>query len=67
MQDPRDTSKKAWTVGEMVAALSQWPPHYRLDFNPNDCDDMTTAASVEVLEGDTSDGPGSVWIKLEDE
>jgi len=67
MKDPRDLTKPRWTVGEMIAALQQWPAHFNVDFSPGSCEDMTRSASVEVLEGDTSDGPGTVWLKLEED
>jgi hypothetical protein len=55
------------TVGEMIAELQKHPPHFRLDFSPGEQEDITASCSVDCLEGDTSDGPGTVWIRLEDD
>lgn len=54
------------TVGNFLEELQKFPRGYRLDFSPGDCEDVTSNAKIEVLEGTTSDGPGTVWIELQD-
>ena len=63
----RSAEVRGPTVGGFITALSLFPPEYRLDFSPGECEDVTTAAEIAVLEGTTSDGPGTVWIQLKDD
>lgn len=57
---------KDYTVGDMIELLKQYPAEYRLDFSPGDVEDVTERGMIQVLEGTTSDGPGTVWIVLQD-
>lgn len=54
------------TVAKMIKALQKFPSHYRLDFDPNDSDDLTDGCILDIVEGDTSDGPGTVCVTLAD-
>ena len=54
------------TIADLIGALHAFPLSYEISFTPGDCVDMTDEAVIEVLEGTTSDGPGSVWLKLLD-
>lgn len=53
-----------WTARELGDLIQRYPGHYKVDFNPGEQEDVTNVATVEVLEGDTSDGAGSLWIRL---
>jgi len=54
------------TVSALIAALQSLPPHFLVEFAPDGNDDVVESCAVEVLEGDTSDGPGTAWIRLVD-
>lgn len=54
------------TVAHLVARLQQLPQHYKIDFSPGECQDVTSKVRIEICEGDTSDGPGSAWMVLEE-
>jgi hypothetical protein len=54
------------TVQKMIEALQKFPLHYRLDFSPNGNDDLTDGCIIDIVEGDTSDGPGTVCVTLAD-
>lgn len=60
----RTATYRDGTVGYLIELLKQFPPHFRLDFSPGECDDVTGRVAIEVLEGSTDDGPGRIWIRL---
>jgi hypothetical protein len=54
------------TVGELKAALSDPPDHYVLVFNCDEMDCNEALVDLEIMEGTTSDEPGSVAFNISD-
>lgn len=59
------------TVGDLrqaVAALGTVPDHYEVDFSTPELDaELASELRVMLLEGDTSDGAGSVMLVVDGE
>lgn len=49
---------------ELIATLDGLPNHYQVLVDSSDIDAMPADLLLDVLEGDTSDGPGSVLLKV---